>query len=232
MIQKYLLLVIIASSISNVLIWSWNIRPQLAHVSTRSKTSLYDAKNSHDPSTQQSRLNGQLSNAARVMSLLAPAFLISQNIHVQRVFAEDISSLTTAPSPTNAANNVPTITHRVFLDIKIANYTEESIGTNKGAVGSGRISFGLYGNDAPESVKRFLKLIQGDGEETPSFVGTQFGRINEENGLLEIEKIRGVETVRIAGQDQWEYRGSILNYEPIKETNQFRHDRYGFNTTL
>ena len=50
---------------------------------------------------------------------------------------------------------------KVYLDIKIANYTEESTGRNRGATGSGKIVIGLYGKAAPESVKRFLATIDG-----------------------------------------------------------------------
>lgn len=57
-------------------------------------------------------------------------------------------------APPAAPRKDPLITHKVYLDIKIANYTEESTGTNKGADGSGRVTFGLYGKDAPDSVAR------------------------------------------------------------------------------
>ena len=68
----------------------------------------------------------------------------------------------------------PEITTRVKLDIKIANYTEESIGTNKGAAGSGSVILGLYGKDAPQSVNLFLNTVRGDGVTTPSFFNAQF----------------------------------------------------------
>ena len=42
------------------------------------------------------------------------------------------------------SNMFPEITNKVYIDIKISNYTEESIGTNKGAQGSGRIVIGNY----------------------------------------------------------------------------------------
>jgi hypothetical protein len=38
----------------------------------------------------------------------------------------------------------PVITNKVFIDIKIANYTEESTGTNKGADGSGQMVLGTH----------------------------------------------------------------------------------------
>lgn len=119
----------------------------------------------------------------------------------------------------------PEITRKVYLDIKIANYTEESVGKNRGAIGSGRIVFGLYGKVAPNSVERFLELVSSDGEDSPSYARSQFSRITDD-GLLEIEKIRGLDTVVIAGSEELEYNGKLMQYKPILDTNQLRHDRY------
>lgn len=116
----------------------------------------------------------------------------------------------------------PVITNKVFIDIKIANYTEESTGTNKGAEGSGRMVLGLYGKDAPESVKRFLDTVDGNGMDSPSYVNSQFTRIAE-GILLEMERVRGINKVSIAGTDQYEYSGNILvDYKPILESNNLR----------
>eukprot|EP01041_Mallomonas_annulata_P008610 gene8610-17769_t len=128
----------------------------------------------------------------------------------------------------DAAN--PQITQKVYLNIKIANYTEESVGTNKGATGSGRVVIGLYGKDAPESVKRFLSVIQSNGLEFPSYLESQFTRITED-GLLEVERVRGVNTINIAGTDVLEYDGNILSqFTTIMETNGLRHDTRGLLT--
>jgi len=43
--------------------------------------------------------------------------------------------MTTIDYPVKAVDNTRIITHKVFLDIKIANYTEESNGKNRGAKG-------------------------------------------------------------------------------------------------
>lgn len=119
----------------------------------------------------------------------------------------------------------PEITDYAFLDIKIANYTEESVGSNRGADGSGRLVIGLYGKDAPQSVSRFLETVDGDGSDTPSFYNTLFSRIVDGN-LLEIEKVRGINVVNIAGADQYEYSGNVLaNYKPILENNGIHHNR-------
>lgn len=120
----------------------------------------------------------------------------------------------------------PEITDRVYLDVKIANYTEESVGKNKGAIGSGRLVIGLYGKVAPLSCKIFLDTIQSDGSLIPSFRNSQMSRITEE-GLIEVEKIRGLNTVLLAGTDQYEYDGNLMDYKPILESNGIKHSRLG-----
>ena len=127
-----------------------------------------------------------------------------------------------------AADTRPVITGRAYIDIKIANYTEESVGTNQGASGSGRIVVGLYGQDSPMNVKLFLDTINGkdDRENQPSFMNAQFMKISNNGGLLEIERVRGVNTVKIAGSTQYEYNGNILTgYRQFIERNSLRHDR-------
>lgn len=131
---------------------------------------------------------------------------------------------------TTKTNMFPEITSKIYLDIKISNYTEESIGTNKGAKGSGRVVIGLFGKQSPLSVKRFLDTISGDGENTPSFYNSQFSKIVNGN-LLQIERIRGVNTVNIAGSEQYEYKGKVLqDYSPILEQNDIPHYRRGLLT--
>ena len=126
------------------------------------------------------------------------------------------------------------MTDKVFIEVKIANYTEESIGANKGATGSGRLVIGLFGNDAPLSVKRFLSVIDGDGVNQPNFINTQFAKIGALDGLLEIERVRGLNKVQLAGQEEYEYQGNLLpEYaNPILESNEIRHDRRGLLTRL
>lgn len=116
----------------------------------------------------------------------------------------------------------PRITQKAYIDIKIANYTEESTGTNRGAKGSGRIVFGLYGDIAPRSVQSFLDTVRSDGEEDPSYYNSIFSRISPD-GVLEIEKVRGVNTVTIAGSEQLEYNGKLLSPAPPLETSTIKH---------
>lgn len=163
-------------------------------------------------STKQHHLRSIKSSIDRIGFLFASIGAID--------FALSTTAIADEQSPSTSD---PIITHKVYLDIKIANYTEESVGTNRAASGSGRIVFGLYGKQAPKIVDRFLSLVRSNGSESPSYLGTIFSRINED-GLLEIEKIRGVEPVTIAGRDSLEYNGKLLDYEQIVETNGLKHD--------
>jgi cyclophilin family peptidyl-prolyl cis-trans isomerase len=131
-----------------------------------------------------------------------------------------------------SAEQQPEITHKVYLDIKIANYTEESTGTNRAASGSGRLIIGLYGKEAPQTVRRFLEIVQSDGENFPTFVGTQFTKLLEENRLLTIEKLPFISEVTIAGKNEFEYRGNLLNFSTnsMIETNQLKHNQKGLLT--
>lgn len=93
-----------------------------------------------------------LSNSRNLMISLSVVALTTGTLNTQRAAAEmAIAEATRAPLQRATE---PIITSKVYLDIKIANYTEESTGTNKGADGSGRVVFGLYGKDAPDSVAR------------------------------------------------------------------------------
>jgi hypothetical protein len=126
-------------------------------------------------------------------------------------------------SKLSIAEYIPEITDKVYMDIKIANYTEESIGKNKAAVGSGRIVVGLFGKEAPQSVKLFLDTIRSDGKTAPTFFNSQISRISMDEGLVEIEKMRSLNPITIAGDEKYEYAGNVLDYKPILENSKVSH---------
>ena len=167
---------------------------------------------SNDAWNPKKYLTSQLLQVARTVLTVAGSTAFAQNVYA-----------------INEAERKPEITHKVFLDIKIANYTEESTGTNRGANGSGRIVFGLFGKDSPLSVQLFLETLASNGTEVPSFIASQFSRINED-GVLEVEKIRGINSISIAGEDNIEYGGRVMDYKPILESNGIKHDRRGLLT--
>lgn len=135
-------------------------------------------------------------------------------------------TLSLRPAHASTSNPSVEITDYAYFDLKIANYTEESIGTNQGARGSGRIKIALFGREAPKSVSRFLSTLEGDGIQFPNYVNSQFTRIV--NGtLLEIERVKGINTVDIAGTESFEFKGNLLTeFTPILESNELRHTKY------
>jgi hypothetical protein len=99
-----------------------------------------------------------LSNSRNLMISFSVVALSTGTLNTQRAAAEMATAEATR-APMQRATE-PIITSKVYLDIKIANYTEESTGTNKGADGSGRVVFGLYGKDAPDSVARVRQIAK------------------------------------------------------------------------
>lgn len=94
-----------------------------------------------------------MSTSRNLMISLSVVALSTVTAKVQQAVADVEVDVAVAIAPIERTSP-PIITCKVYLDIKIANYTEESTGTNKGADGSGRVVFGLYGKDAPDSVAR------------------------------------------------------------------------------
>jgi len=151
-------------------------------------------------------------------------YLLNNRAAITNAVADDNSS--SGMMTVSSMIEEPEITDKVYLDVKIANYTEESIGKNKGAMGSGRLLIGLYGKVAPLSCKIFMDTIQSDGSLIPSYRNSQLSRITDE-GLIELEKIRGLNTILLAGTDQYEYDGNLMDYKPILESNGIKHSRLG-----
>ena len=50
----------------------------------------------------------------------------------------DFSYIARADESSADFDLLPRVTKKVYVDVRIANYTEESIGTNRGGAGSGR----------------------------------------------------------------------------------------------
>lgn len=164
------------------------------------------------PTTDIKRANKVIQNSAIIA--LNVAFLSVADI-----------AKATEMAPQDETLSIQKITKVAYLDIKIANYTEESVGTNMGAFGSGRVIIGLYGDDAPMSVQRFLETVQSDGEKLPTYLNSQFSKVSD-NCLLQLNDISKLEVINIAGTEQYQYGGDILtDYKPILDTNSIRHDR-------
>jgi cyclophilin family peptidyl-prolyl cis-trans isomerase len=189
-------------------------------------TRLLSAANNNEPISVQ---NQQISSVLHSQAALATAMISVLNLVPSARAADFVATKQPTETPAEDAPK-PIITDMVYMDVKIANYTEESTGANKGAFGSGRVIIGLFGKIAPESVKRFLSCIDGNGVDYPSYINSQFTRVVG-GDYLEMEKVRGVNKVSIAGTEQYEYGGNVLtDYQPILENNDLRHTRAGLLT--
>ena len=61
-------------------------------------------------------------------------------------------------------------------------------------------------------------------------MNAQFARITT-LGLLEMDKVRGVNKMTIGGSEQFEFMGNLLtDYKPLLENSGVHHDRRGLLT--
>eukprot|EP01038_Epipyxis_sp_PR26KG_P008017 gene8017-10865_t len=173
-----------------------------------------------DLSSEKQQFSNKLTFVAKVISI---------HLSTLGLFVRENRAETDIASTIINDDYSPMITEKVFLDIKIANYTEESKGKNRAAQGSGKIVIGLYGKDAPQSVAIFLETIRSNGTSLPTYYNSQFSRLSEE-GIMEVEKVRGINSITIAGVEKYEYAGNVLDYKPILEPNRISHNRRGLLT--
>jgi hypothetical protein len=172
----------------------------------------------NQPESLNQLLHNKLQKLIYRSAIAVPLFL-------NQIWSKVIADETLSPVSSSTKSASEKITSVAYIDVKIANYTEESIGKNRAAEGSGRIVVGLYGEDSPKSVERFLQTVESNGD-LPTFINAQFNRIIDET-LLQIDSIPGLEVVNVVGNEQYQYNGEVLtSYNPILESNQLRHNRY------
>lgn len=149
-------------------------------------------------------------------------------------------------SPSNAisitrSQNDPVITHRVKFNVQISRkdgtfYTRDDETDEE--VFSGSLSFGLFGNLAPNHVKQFLEYVNANssvGENpTPSYSSSQFTSFDQATGLLGGGVIPGLHVESFNGASVLEYKGHItagqLWLDDISSTAKLSHNRPGLLT--
>jgi peptidylprolyl isomerase len=99
-----------------------------------------------------------------MISMMSPPFV---NLALA---AEDDTPTTTSSTIIDPAIQMPTITQKIFLDIKFEKYVEPK-----------RLIIGLFGKDVPKTVENFVKLCTngsngGENESGASYVGSTFYR--------------------------------------------------------
>ena len=137
------------------------------------------------------------------------------------------SSVGAAPPAT------PKVTDRIFLDIRVVQrYDVEVL---EDASVRGRLTFGLFGDDAPLGAKKFLSFVDGNPgtfAQTgggPSYVSGAFERLKP-GVVIEGGKINGLQQTEFAGQQEYEYMSRVVLLRPVLEGNDLKHDRRGLLT--
>ena len=133
----------------------------------------------------------------------------------------------------------PKVTDRIFLDIRVIQSFDVEV--LEDASVRGRLTFGLFGDDAPLGTKKFLSFVDGNpgtfasSGGGPSYVSGAFNRlITPGVGLkpimIEGGRINGLQTTEFAGQLEYEYMSRLVMLRPVLEGNDLKHDRRGLLT--
>lgn len=143
------------------------------------------------------------------------------------------ASAPTTNSFLNPSAAAATVTDRVFLDIRIIQrYDVEVL---EDAAIRGRLTFNLFGKDAPRGTRKFLDFVDGTvGQFARSGGGPAYssGSFDRLRPSIQIEggRIAGLRTTSFQGQQEYEYLGRLLPLRPVLEVNEVRHDRRGLLT--
>ena len=133
----------------------------------------------------------------------------------------------------------PKVTDRIYLDIRVIQSFDVEV--LEDASVRGRLTFGLFGDDAPLGTKKFLSFVDGNpgtfaaSGGGPSYFSGAFNRlITPGVGLkpvvIEGGKINGLQTTEFAGQLEYEYMSRVVMLRPVLEGNDLKHDRRGLLT--
>ena len=144
------------------------------------------------------------------------------------------------PSVAPAVNSAgPRVTDRVFIDVRVIQRFANPpnmppLEVLEDAAVRGRMVFGLYGDDSPKGVERFLSFVTGNiGQFTdgqgPSYRSSLFDRL-EPGRLVEGGRITGLKQVEFAGSLEYQYGNRMLPLRPVLEANNLKHDSRGLLT--
>ena len=99
----------------------------------------------------------------------------------------------------------------------------------------GRLTFGLFGEEAPLGAKKFLSFVDGNpgtfatSGGGPSFASGAFDRLRP-GVVIEGGRINGLQTTEFAGQQEYEFMSRVMMLRPVLEGNDLKHDRRGLLT--
>jgi len=127
----------------------------------------------------------------------------------------------------------PKVTDRIFLDIRVVQRYDAEVLEDVSV--RGRLTFGLFGDDAPLGSKKFLSFVDGnpgtfdkDGG-GPSYSTGAFNRLKP-GIVIEGGRINGLTTTEFAGQQEFQYMSRLVMLRPVLEGNSLKHDRRGLLT--
>jgi cyclophilin family peptidyl-prolyl cis-trans isomerase len=152
------------------------------------------------------------------------AALASLSLMVPQPAGAVTSSLPSTTTTAKAATTNPSdavVTHKVFMNVRISRqdgtfYVRDDlpdIPENK--VFSGRLVLGLFGQNAPATVERFLSYIPNAADDDvdnplPSYARSSFNSFDDASGLLRGGKIASLEVTEIGGSTAIRYGGRLL----------------------
>lgn len=132
----------------------------------------------------------------------------------------------TLPSPAK-------VTDRIFLDVRIIQRYD--IDVLEDAAIRGRLTFGLFGTEAPQATKKFLEFVDGTTGQFsksgggPAYSSSSFFKLKP-GEAIEGGRINGLRLTDFAGQREYEYMSRLVPLRPLLEANSLRHDRRGLLT--
>ena len=174
-----------------------------------------------------------LASSVSRRSALAAAFTTATTCQGAQAVTTAVAPPVVAPGVNPAA---PRVTTRVFLDVRVIQRFANPPGSPplevlEDAAVRGRLVFGLYGENAPAGVERFLSFVTGNvGQFTqgqgPSYRSSLFERL-EPGRLVEGGRISGLKQVVFAGTLEYQYGERLLPLRPVLEASNLKHDSRG-----
>ena len=177
-----------------------------------------------------------LASSVSRRSALAAAFTTAATCQGAQAETATAAPPSVAPAVSSAG---PRVTQRVFIDVRVITRFNNPpnmppLEVLEDAAVRGRMVFGLYGDDSPKGVERFLSFVTGNigqftGGQGPSYRSSLFERL-EPGRLVEGGRISGLKQVEFAGTLEYQYGERLLPLRPVLEANSLKHDSRGLLT--
>lgn len=172
---------------------------------------------------------------------------INRRLFIGQVSAVAVTTIASAATPAVSAatlNDQPTITHKVFFDVRISRsdgtfYVRDNVGSTTDPIDEpfyGQLVFGLYGKEAPNHVQQFLNYVDVPYDiesPLPSYSRSRFTTLDISSGLLLGGSIPGLEVSTLTGGNVLKYGGRVFPAKLWLEKNemeQIPHNRKGLLT--